>query len=251
MDAKTIGKILWRTYGPLIPTPRDTRETFLEKARERVANYKPQIEDAFEVNLGNIKVKDFKEYIGDQWTKLNEEFSIKNMDERKKPFTRIEKAVLEAIGLTVKGLWSLLMPPVMLLIAPEAKHNEGTIYFPFYFQNRFEDPDFKKREKELDQVVVHELSHSLWYALGGEKEDKTKLPWRLWNEGFATYYADIHFVQLYPANYEVRNLGSPSHKNGKEKVRQIVKSHGEEVLREIPKRWREFSNGHQSPNLIS
>ena len=54
------------------------------------------------------------------------------------------------------------------------------------------DIDFKKRTEILDSVVVHELSHSVWYL------------------------------------------------NGMKKVEELVMQYGEDIVLEIPNKWKKF-----------
>ena len=72
------------------------------------------------------------------------------------------------------------------------RYYNNTIYVPFYFANRFMDIDFKKRTEILDSVVVHELSHSVWYL------------------------------------------------NGMKKVEELVMQYGEDIVLEIPNKWKKF-----------
>ena len=122
------------------------------------------------------------------------------------------------------------------------KHYNSSIYIPFYFQNRFADIDFQIREKELDQSVVHELSHKLWHNLGGNRHDDFQRNWRIWNEGFATYCADIYFANLYPDDFQTyQGKWAGVHGRGKEKVEELVEKYGKDIILEIPKRWEEFN----------
>ncbi len=228
-------------YGPYFPSSKAKKESFLEKVRDKVEHYKPKMEEVCNVNMGNAHVKDFREFVGD----CGEELVQKSLDKYTKE--NGEEPSRFVRGLTTSSMFTtkILAKPLMYLIANargvEMKYYNSSIYVPFYYINRFMDIDFQRREKELDQSVVHELSHHLWHVLGGVDPSGFGRDQRVWSEGFATYCADIYFANLYPDDFEVNSERWGIHGRGKEKVEELVEKYGKDIILEIPKRWEEFN----------
>ncbi|MBI5347272.1 MAG: hypothetical protein HZB66_01535 [Candidatus Aenigmarchaeota archaeon] len=236
-------ELVRETYGPFFPISKTKKEAFLEKARNKVACYKPKMEEACNVDMGEVHVKDFKYWAGDFFRdRLQDEYREYAEREGHEP-SKFARGMLASPILTARAIAEPLLWLFMSSWGAEMKHYNSSIYIPFYFQNRVMDMDFKRMEKRLDQSIVHELSHNLWYCLGGNKTADSRRDWKLWNEGFAYYCADIHFADLYPEDFEVkRTKGSGIRRRGKEKVGELVAKYGEKILLEVPKRWTEFNN---------
>jgi len=96
--------------------------------------------------------------------------------------------------------------------------------------------------KRFDQYAVHELAHGVWscLAVGGPTDREAR--WWLWNEGFAHYLADTHLRAAYPSDAEVSAKWSAKRERARSQVARLVESRGEEILREIPRRWQEFDS---------
>jgi len=250
MSSKTAKELIRETWGPFFPYSKAKKEEYLEKVRDKVSYYKPKIEDLCSVDLGDIPVKDFKhwtkDYTKDRIRKEHEKFS----KEKGRELSKFEKGLISSAVLTASAISKPISWAFLSVWGGEMKHYNSSIYVPFYFSNRFMDIDFKEREKTLDNDIVHEISHKLWYALDGEEqEDKKEIreilkeskDWRLWNEGFASYFADIYFKNLYPEGIEIRNhRDSGIYGRGIRKVEEVIRKQGEEILLEIPTRWKEF-----------
>ena len=238
--SKGIYELVRQTYGCSLPTSRIKKEAFLENVREKVAYYKPRMEEACSVSLGDIFVKDFKywlrDYISDS-VKKNQEQNQKTEQHQGKKDRGIEQlAAFTAYIILSPATWTF-----MSVFGMEMKHYNSKIYVPFYFPNRFMDIDFKRREATLDQSVVHELSHKLWYTLGGDECESPHRLWRLWNEGFATYCEDSYFTDLYPEGYIVDiNKASNMYRRDRKKIEELVEKYGREILLEVPRKWREL-----------
>lgn len=234
-------ELVRETYGPFFPSSKVKKEAFLEKARDKVSYYKPKMEEICKVDMGEVHVKDFQYWVGDfMRDRLQEEYREYTKREGHEP-SKFTKGVISSPIFTARAIVEPIVWLFMSYWGREMKHYNSSIYVPFYFQNRFMDMDFKRREEKLDQVIVHELSHRLWYALDGEESSGKN--WRLWNEGFAGYCADNHFEDLYPESFEVEQTkGFGIHARGKEKVEELVEKYGEQILLEVPKRWEEFAN---------
>ncbi len=237
---KAIYNLARETYGPFFPSPKAKREAFLRKTRDKVSYYKPKMEEICNVDMGEVQVKDFRKYLGD-YTKdrLQEEYQEYTERGGHEPSGFVKGVIASPVvtGITIARPISWLF---MSLSGPEMKHYNSSIYVPFHYMNRFDDLDFKDRERKLDQVVVHELSHRLWYALEGDKSSGRN--WRVWNEGFAGYCADVHFADLYHQDFEVEQTnGFGIHARGKEKVEELVEKYGTQILLEVPKKWEQLA----------
>lgn len=234
-------ELVRETSGPFFPTSRSKKETFLGKVREKVSYYQPRIEEVCEVELGDIQVQDMRYWLANSTrNRIEREFEEYANREGREP-SKLAKGFIASPILTARFLATPLIWTFMNLWGFEMKHGNSTIYVPFSYMNRFMDLDFKKREEGLDQAVVHEMSHTLWYSLGGDGSDNSRRNWRLWNEGFATYCADVHFAGIYPESFKVdQTKGSGIYQRGKAKVEELVQRYGKDIVLEVPKRWQEF-----------
>jgi len=109
-------------------------------------------------------------------------------------------------------------------------------------------------EDWIAQVVVHELAHALWEKIGGPNhEQRVQLQshdqqrYKSLSEGFATFAQLVWFRDIYPPEVRVdvgrKELNPDSvYAQGFNQVKKLVYKHGDTVLLELPKRWREFSN---------
>lgn len=232
--------LMREAYGPFFPTPTKKREEFMNRVRERVDYYKPLIEEKFGINLGNVKVKDNKEWLPDLLYETAPILAAKHAWADGKVPTEIDFN-LSFIGASIAEV--IALPPTWLystiIMNVDFRHNDGTIYVPFNYANRFLDIDFKGRSKRMDYGVVHELSHTLWGRLSENKDRDFKVG-RKWSEGFATYCTDVYFENIFPSRtqkiYELPKV----YTKGKEIIERVIAEHGENILLEIPKRWEEF-----------
>ena len=84
------------------------------------------------------------------------------------------------------------------------------------------------------------MAHGVWECIAKDYYEDHDRRWRLWNEGFAHYLADIHFRDAYPSDATLDDDWSEFRKRGKQLVSDLVNQRGVGCLREIPKRWSEF-----------
>ena len=228
--SETLTQKAEKFFKAIPPIPQNIKDEFLIKVRDKVVHYKPKMEEACGVEMGNIDVADLTWYhIDSDNKKMTEAIDEANL---------LDKAILLAI---IKPL----IKPIRILHFNLVYHdiamvyNSSTIYVPFYFVSRLED--FKAREETLDQEVVHELSHRLWEVLSGEllprkpSDDVLKF----WAEGFASYCDGKYFSDFYPEGYEAFEPDG-IFKRGMERIEELVEKHGEDIVIEIPKRWREL-----------
>lgn len=229
------------TYSPFFPISRRKREDFLERVRGKVEYYKPRIEDRCEIDLGDVKVKDNRDWLSDviygSACRKAVEYA---WEQRRVPTKRdfresfMAASVAEAIMFVPIGLYNIMR-------GADFRQHNGTIYVPFNYMNRFMGIDFKKRTERLDYGVVHELSHTLWERILG-KSDGYLGEGRKWFEGFATYCADDYFADFYPEKTEKMTDLSRVYTEGKERIEKLVAKHETRILLEVPKRWEEFAN---------
>jgi len=229
-------------FGPFFPTPRKKREEFLDRVREKVEFYKPKIEERCNLTLGVVKVKDNREWRDDIFYGTNGVAWKRSIEEAWKS-GRAPNRIDFMLGYSTAGMAELIMRFPLFLYntfsGPLMRHHNNTLYVPFYYANRFMDIDFKRRTELLDYSVVHELSHSVWDELAGN-EDHLHDGGRIWFEGFATYCAESYFADLYPEGTEKHSNLPKLYLNGKGKIEELVASHGEDIILEIPSKWKSF-----------
>lgn len=231
----------------LFPVPKRKKEAFLELARENVNFYQPKIEEKFGVSLGKINVKDYRDFRGDRMEDvIKERFVEYSIRTGQYPSGFTANIIASPVVIATS-----LLDPLNLFIGNlsgnQAKYYNSSIYFMFGYMNRFLG-NFEidgKRTNNLDQTIVHELSHKLWYSLGGDKSRNDNFTsWRTWNEGFATYCADEYLFNLYSPCTEIYLDNNPRlYERGKIKIQKLISEKGEQILKEVPRRWKEFEEG--------
>jgi len=240
-----LNREMWRDILNLyLPTPKSQVDDFLNITREKVAYYQPKIEDMCELSLGKIYVKDDSSKLYDDAIKIARE----GIHERCWSLGRVpSKSDLKFAEIEALVISSLFTVPLYLyntLRGANMKYANNTVYVCFYPSCRFMDHDFKERKNRLDHTVVHELSHAVWEKCNPNIINLKEFfnEGRIWMEGFASYCAQEYFANLYPEGVKKDFHLAGVYKKGKNKIEGLVKSHGKEVVLEIPKRWREFSN---------
>lgn len=235
---------LKETYTVFMPVPRQKREDFLDKVRDRVDFYKPKIEERCNLNLGEVKVKDNSEFIDDVLYGANG-LAWKDTLERGWRSGRVPSKTDFMFSYSTAAFAELLMKfPIFLynsFSGAEMRYFNSTIYVPFYFMNRFMDASFIGRIRTLDHTVVHELSHSVWYKIEPDKY-RDQNGRRVWFEGFATYCEDEYFSDLYQDGTErLSDRFLPKlYIRGKKQIEELVEQHGSDIVLEIPKKWKNF-----------
>ena len=242
-NIKKFCELVRETYGPFFPTSRKKRKAFLDKVREKVEYYKPRIEDKCEISLGEINVKDNKEWLSDILYSFAHKKVVKDALEQKRIPTTID---FHASFIGASVVEALTAGPIWLydsIRGTDFRQDRSTIYVPFYYANRSMDVDFKKRTERIDYGVVHELSHVLWDKISGDIDGYLG-EGRKWFEGFATYCADNYFADFYPNGTEKSFDLSKVYTDGKKRIEELVAREGKEVLLKIPRKWEEFSNNN-------
>jgi hypothetical protein len=90
---------------------------------------------------------------------------------------------------------------------------------------------------------VHELGHHLWRTLGKEDSEDNERKSTI-KEGFSVYH-EISFFDAYPivrkpAYHEISTR--KKYADGLLRILNFLDAHGEEVLLEIPRRWKELDD---------
>jgi hypothetical protein len=239
------------TYGPFFPTPKKKREAFIEQVRDRVAHYTPKIEERSGIELGRIEVKDNKHWLKDTATRRAHDNAIQNAWEQGRVPTERDFAAHAAVSAVAKALFIPFNAFYNMQSGADFRYHNKTIYAPFYFSNRFDDMDFQKRTERMDYGVVHDLSHAVWEQMTiaskwNVKQKESFFNRRLWFEGFATYCADEYFADFYPEGTK-KVTGLPRvYTDGKATIEALVADRGTEIVLEIPKRWKEFSEENRN-----
>ena len=192
---------------------------YLDFVRGKVAYYQPLIEERTGLDLGKIGVKESKRLLEDKlkyW--LND----------------------EEIHLWLR---LMLLPFTMVLSNQKIKSTilaikfRNNIYIPEdnYSINILKD-ELSGKKQETDQIVVHELTHEVWFGLGGNKSDKEMI-----QEGYALYGEMNWFEDFYPSGkHSLQNLPPIEDLRYKQEIEQLVKLHGEQILFDIPRDWKEY-----------
>lgn len=229
-----------------LPASKKERESYLERVRTAVDRYKPKIEERTGANLGEILVKDYKDILYEIDDTQDDSKSLQHYLQNGNLFEKV--AAYSSMGVAhlirmVVGLRSNMKYLHLRL------KDHSSIYINFGL--------LPKGERILEEMAgidaterdtVHELSHALWYALGGEKTyDKNEMTW---NEGFATYCELDWFRDLYPDGYFIPRPNLFTHEgeyiDGRKKIENLVQEYGEEILLRIPSEWTKFDSQTES-----
>ena len=119
---------------------------------------------------------------------------------------------------------------------------DSTIYIPFN-ERSLELDSLVPRDIYLDELILHELGHFLWWALGGDAKVNSEIDSRrIWTEGFATYCEIKEFLDIYKegANIGFFNNVPQFYKRGCGVVSLLVKKKGPGTFLKIPSEWREL-----------
>lgn len=204
--------------------------------RYAVDFYQPKIEDRTGVRLGNILVRNFNQYNEDRLNELRAyPFPWYVRLFRRGKIRRWLRRWQEYYESTLSDRESLVM----------ACYWQDKIYVSFATGTR-------SHEHGLAFCTVHELAHALWERIAGERiqatqrkagESQEKL--RMFAEGFAAYAETTWFRDLYPSRLrksasQVHSTPGTVYYRGRIRVAKLVKEHGDEILFDIPKRWREL-----------
>jgi hypothetical protein len=210
---------------------------FLGLYRSAVDFYQPRIEKKTGIPLGNIRVCDFRQLDADRLINLAQQkpswlyrlFLGKKFAEMR---TEVFRQKLESTR--------------------SARENAClACYYRRAFYVSFAH-DIQHHEAGLAYATVHELSHALWETIEGLPLDEQRTgtdfereKFALLVEGFAMYAELSWFWDLYP--HDVRMTIQPGppmpgslHDRGLQRVTELVDKFGQEILMEMPKRWRSF-----------
>ena len=149
-------------------------------------------------------------------------------------------------GLTLPSIAAIYATAGMIGVlrgsAITARYAEDIIYIPFGLSNRVEIV-FGKTLK-LDYELVHEIGHHIWHKTEGEGTANFSefRDYRELQEGFCCYLSNDRFRHFYPERKRFSAAGR-RYERGYARVKKIVELNGEDVLFDIPSRWREFTKG--------
>ena len=214
---------------------------FLERMQQCINHYKPILEHDFAVSLGPIVAKPLlaRELINSVFAKAADMMHRESIGKHKRPPTRLLRILF---GVEKTLLW-LPMCALMYIrfwyprLVMKWKDDPPTIFVSF---SGWSDDDYRDNTQKIDQWSVHEMAHGIWDRIANDEHQDHDRRWRLWNEGFAHFVADVHFCESYPPEVTVNDDWSDFRQQGKQLVCEVVNGQGNEILREIPTRWREF-----------
>jgi hypothetical protein len=205
---------------------------FLGLYRSAVDFYQPKIEKRTGVSLGKISIWDYGQLHCHVIRNLKRRLGFI----RALLYRRRIKSYSESIGMTYA----------------DRSHNCGASYYRNAIYVSFASGT--AHDYAIAELTVHELSHALWEKLEGVPLDENwrgaKTPasaehekFRLLIEGYAMYAQTIWFRDLYPAclrnNLDYARLDRKSiYFRGFQRIKELVEQSGQQVLLEIPQRWR-------------
>ena len=206
---------------------------FLGLYRCAVSLYQPKIEQRTGIGLGKIRVCDYRLHDEDVLKQLKHTWFVRLF--RHSLLKSRNRRLRDYLESTYEKRANACM----------ASYYRNTIYVSF-------SPNIQCHEEGIAYAVVHELSHALWEKVAGQPLDKMRQEagpkgdkFHLLTEGYATYAEVVWFLDAYPqcvqknVRYAEPEPGTV-HDRGMRRISELVKQHGEEILLEIPKRWRSF-----------
>lgn len=215
----------------------------LEQLQQRIDRYQPLLEHEFKVSLGRVvaaplRVEELIDHAFDEARKLlwRESFARRG---------RAPDVWRRLLFATEKLLVRLPVHACLLLrfwfpeLVMKWRSEPPAILVSLY---GWSAKDRQLNVKRFDQYAVHELAHGVWSCLAVSGPTDREARWWLWNEGFAHYLADVHLRAAYPSDAEVNAKWSAKRERARSLVARLVESRGEEILREIPRRWQEFDS---------
>jgi len=215
---------------PKVYVSQSKRRKIIQKHSNAIAHYQPLIEQRFSelkqepIAIGKVTVKDMRD--------LSRGLRSYSWQECRSP-----------------SQFALFYP--LLYVASIYRRNQAENDFFAHWFNRDLYLSFNHGteilQEFLDQTVVHELSHGLWERLKGitpfdseafANPDKFKFA----NEGFASYCEYEFFRDLYPQEIpKNHNPHKEPYIQERSAIERLVNAHGEKILLEIPKNWRELT----------
>ncbi len=209
---------------------------FLGAYRNAVSHYQLKIEKRTGVRLGKIGVRDYRQYDRDV---------LFDLERARYPWL-VRWFKRSAIKAHLRQWRNYLQSTQQeRALACMACYFRSAVYVSF-------SHDIRCHEEGIAFAAVHELSHVLWERLEGEPLDRPRAgtsadreKFRVLVEGYATYAEQVWFLDMYPKCVKEilpRHQPTPGgvHFQGMQRIRSLVEEFGEQVLLEIPKRWRTF-----------
>jgi hypothetical protein len=220
--------------------PRQQHE-FLHALQQRIDRYKPVLEQEFDVVLGDVAAAPLssRKWLASIFAKSDRELHAATVSRYGRPptATRLCLHELEKLLLRLPALaylaWRQWYPDFYVKWDDDARQ----VLVSF---SGWSVAAYAKRIPSLDQIAVHEMAHGVWDRLAQDQRSSHSRRWRMWNEGFAHYIADIHMKPRYPPTAVVATEFSESRKRALRLVDELVDEFGSQILRSVPQRWPEF-----------
>jgi len=238
---KESAKSILRLYSAFISelfNSETKKENFKEYLVDMKDYYKKKMEKKIGFNMGKIKI----DLSSEKALKFSYDYIIKELKEVEKnnlPWKK-QKDILNQSLMSI-GLYYAVSKPIFSLmysfVAASWNNKEGVITFSDQYIDRVSNKIFQDTK---DGIMIHELSHALWYKINNKDESKIK-NYKEWSEGFAEYGRIEYFNNLILSNsYGLIKPMGKIYRNGYNKVKKIVERKGLEAYLEIPNRWQEF-----------
>ncbi|HAV65226.1 MAG TPA: hypothetical protein DCY13_22995 [Verrucomicrobiales bacterium] len=214
----------------------------LSELQQRIERYQPILEEEFDVNLGKVVARPFG---ARAWLRKMRDRSLVQAS-RRGGFGLNRRLMLRCE-------WALIYLPACFLVwfrhwYPQFMmrwdDDEPAILVPFRGWMR---KDHRRRIAQLDQWAVHEMAHGIWHRIADDSAVEHGRRWRVWNEGFAHYVADVHLRPHYPAGAIIDEEWSPMRLEGRRLVAKVVDHHGAAMLKRVPRDWRQHDRTIDHP----
>jgi len=233
-----------------LPMTKKEKREYLERVEDKVKFYKPRMEEKVGFKLEGVQIKTYKEFFNYAKNELH-----KHVKEEIKKLEKTNLSTLERklYPYLFKGIANLGVVPLLKIYTMYTEdvetfsYKDSVIYVPFGLSTK---SDLFSKEQygvdRLDRGVVHELSHHLWMEVRKRdkcEEEKREKGRRIWAEGFAEYCTLDYFEDIYPKDYQMKKvvISHPIYEKGYEKMENLVREHGKDIVLQVPSKWRRFN----------
>jgi len=220
------------SFPPIISQKK--KKDLISIISDKVDLYKPKIEEKIGFKLTPVAVKNFSERSDALYFRDLNKFIISNPSKNN---DKLSIFMFATSFYTAKIISDPILACMPFLFSYDP--TPAAVYLNLSWPMRYVQANIKEELSRSDDSVVHELSHHIWANLSGSMiadfhgNLKKAKPWI---EGFAEYCAHYYFEDLY-----TKKPGSHmSYRKHVDLIQKCLEKYGEDILFEIPSRWKEF-----------
>lgn len=224
----TVMKEIGKSARACIPFMPWTKKRIIRKVQEEADTLLPIISERTGIPLPPVTVKPLSQRLSD----------IRYYKNKQNP-----GSIPFNLGLCIAKPLTMIMEELTAMsYEPASKVGVPTVYTSFglfhKYEGRISNLNIRRR------CLAHELSHHLWFTLAGEQGIKDLnrefLNARNWIEGFATYCEDELFYSLHNNPRTKEHKPDSVYFQGKDLIQRVLKEEGQDILLQLPTRWKEF-----------